>query len=80
MPRRPNARRGHYPPPRQTPPNWRALRIGPSFIKTGKAVLYPASELGLRNTSILILQTSRSLPLQEYASASPVDFAISASH
>jgi hypothetical protein len=25
--------------------NWRMLRIGPPFIKIGKAVLYPASEL-----------------------------------
>lgn len=28
-----------------TPRNWRAMRIGPSFIKIGKAVLYPVSEL-----------------------------------
>lgn len=25
--------------------NWRAMRIGPSFVKIGKAVLYPANEL-----------------------------------
>jgi hypothetical protein len=25
--------------------NWRAMRIGPSFLKIGKAVLYPVSEL-----------------------------------
>ena len=25
--------------------NWRALRIGPTFIKIGKAVLYPVDEL-----------------------------------
>jgi Helix-turn-helix domain len=25
--------------------NWRAMRIGPTFIKIGKAVLYPTSEL-----------------------------------
>jgi hypothetical protein len=25
--------------------NWRALRIGPSFMKVGKAVLYPVAEL-----------------------------------
>ena len=25
--------------------NWRAMRIGPRFIKIGKAVLYPVSEL-----------------------------------
>jgi hypothetical protein len=25
--------------------NWRAMRIGPSFLKIGKAILYPAGEL-----------------------------------
>lgn len=25
--------------------NWRAMRIGPSFLKVGKAILYPVSEL-----------------------------------
>jgi hypothetical protein len=25
--------------------NWRALRIGPSYVKVGKGVLYPLSEL-----------------------------------
>jgi hypothetical protein len=25
--------------------NWRAMRIGPPFIKVGKAVLYPLAEL-----------------------------------
>lgn len=25
--------------------NWRAMRIGPSFVKIGKAVLYPIDEL-----------------------------------
>jgi hypothetical protein len=25
--------------------NWRAMRIGPTFVKIGKAVLYPATEL-----------------------------------
>ncbi len=25
--------------------NWRSMRIGPGFIKVGKAVLYPISEL-----------------------------------
>ncbi|AZO68009.1 DNA-binding protein [Mesorhizobium sp. M6A.T.Cr.TU.016.01.1.1] len=27
--------------------NWRSLRIGPSFIKIGKAILYPSPELDL---------------------------------
>lgn len=25
--------------------NWRAMRVGPSFVKIGKAVLYPIREL-----------------------------------
>jgi hypothetical protein len=25
--------------------NWRSLRIGPSFVKVGKGVLYPLGEL-----------------------------------
>jgi hypothetical protein len=25
--------------------NWRAMRIGPAFLKIGKAVLYPVAEL-----------------------------------
>lgn len=25
--------------------NWRAMRIGPAFVKVGKAVLYPINEL-----------------------------------
>ena len=25
--------------------NWRAMRIGPAFVKIGKAVLYPVREL-----------------------------------
>lgn len=25
--------------------NWRAMRIGPPFVKIGKAVLYPVAEL-----------------------------------
>lgn len=25
--------------------NWRAMRLGPSFVKIGKAVLYPIDEL-----------------------------------
>jgi hypothetical protein len=25
--------------------NWRSMRVGPSFLKIGKAVLYPVEEL-----------------------------------
>jgi hypothetical protein len=28
-----------------TPPTWRAMKIGPPFIKIGKAVLYPIDQL-----------------------------------
>ncbi|CAN7148690.1 helix-turn-helix domain-containing protein [Bosea sp. LjRoot90] len=49
--------------------NWRAMRIGPSFIKIGKAVLYPVSELDRWDKSNLVIcRPSRSLPL-EYAPA-----------
>jgi hypothetical protein len=27
--------------------NWRSIRIGPAFVKVGKSVLYPASELDI---------------------------------
>lgn len=50
--------------------NWRAMRIGPSFIKIGKAVLYPVSELDRWDESNLVVcRPSRSLSLGEYASA-----------
>ena len=46
------------------------MRIGPSFIKIGKAVLYPVSELArCDNSNLVICRPSRSLPLEEYASA-----------
>ncbi|WP_315774035.1 MULTISPECIES: helix-turn-helix domain-containing protein [unclassified Bradyrhizobium] len=25
--------------------NWRAMRVGPAFVKVGKAILYPVGEL-----------------------------------
>lgn len=49
--------------------NWRAMRIGPSFIKIDKAALYSASELDRCDRSNLVVcRTSRSLPLEDYAS------------
>ncbi|RXT57705.1 DNA-binding protein [Bosea sp. Tri-44] len=46
--------------------NWRAMRIGPSFIKIGKAVLYPVSELDRWDKSNLVTcRPSRSLSLAE---------------
>jgi hypothetical protein len=35
--------------------NWRPMRIGPSFIKIGKAVLYPISELDRWDKFILVI-------------------------
>ncbi|HEY3910185.1 MAG TPA: hypothetical protein VGM07_09880, partial [Stellaceae bacterium] len=35
--------------------NWRALRIGPSYIKIGKVPLYPAEELDRWDRSNLVL-------------------------
>ena len=49
--------------------NWRTMRIGPSFIKIGKAVLYPVDELDRWDKSNLVVcRRSRSLSLEEYAS------------
>jgi hypothetical protein len=50
--------------------NCRTMRIGPSFIKIGKAVLYPASELDRWDKfNLVVRRHSRSLSLEEYASA-----------
>ena len=32
--------------------NWRAMRIGPPFVKIGKAVLYPVAELDVWDQKI----------------------------
>ena len=48
--------------------NWRSMRIGPSFIKIGKAVLYPLEELDRWDRrNLVVCRPSRSLPLQEAA-------------
>ena len=50
--------------------NWRTILIGPSFIKIGRAVLYPVSELDRWDKSNrVVCRPSRSLSLEEYASA-----------
>ncbi len=50
--------------------NRRAMRIGPSFIEIGKAVLYPVSELDRWDKSNLVVcRPSRSLSLAEHAPA-----------
>jgi hypothetical protein len=46
------------------------MRIGPSFIKTGKAVHDPVSELdGWDKSNLVVRRPSRSLPLEKYAPA-----------
>ena len=44
--------------------NWRSKRIGPSFIKVGKAIPYPRDELDRWDRSNLVLcQRTLNLPL-----------------
>jgi len=46
--------------------NWRAMRIGPAFIKLGKAVLYPVSELDAWDQkNMVICRASRSSQMHE---------------
>jgi hypothetical protein len=46
--------------------NWRSMRIGPSFIKIGKAVLYPLEELNRWDRRNLVTcRPSRSLRIEE---------------
>ena len=35
--------------------NWRAMRIGPAFVKIGKAVLYPVRELDAWDQKNLVI-------------------------
>jgi hypothetical protein len=40
--------------------NWRAMRIGPAFVKIGKAVLYPVDELDAWDQqNMVVCRTSR---------------------
>ena len=46
--------------------NWCSLRVGPSFIKIGKAVSYPLEELDRWDRrNLVICQPSRTLPFRE---------------
>jgi hypothetical protein len=46
--------------------NWRSMRIGPSFIKIGKAILYPLNELNhWDRRNLVTCRPSRSLPVEE---------------
>jgi hypothetical protein len=48
--------------------NWRSMRIGPSFTKIGKAVLYPLEELDRWDRrNLVVCRPSRALPLEEAA-------------
>lgn len=44
--------------------NWRAMRIGPNFVKIGKAVLYPSSELDAWDQkNIVMCRTSKRMDM-----------------
>ncbi|MFC3323663.1 DNA-binding protein [Mesorhizobium cantuariense] len=46
--------------------NWRCMRIGPLFLKIGKAILYPSSELDRWDKSILVVcRSTRKLPFDK---------------
>lgn len=46
--------------------NWRAMRIGPPFVKIGKAVLYPISELDAWDQKNMVsCRVSRRLTLSQ---------------
>ena len=46
--------------------NWRAMRIGPAFVKIGKAVLYPVGELDAWDQkNMVICRASRSSRMPE---------------
>lgn len=44
--------------------NWRAMRIGPAYVKIGKAVLYPIEELEKwDNKNIVVCRASKRLAM-----------------
>ena len=46
--------------------NWRSMRVGPSFLKVGKAVLYPLEELDRwARRSLIVCRPFRSLLVDE---------------
>jgi Helix-turn-helix domain len=46
--------------------NWRSMRIGPSFMKIGKAILYPLEELDRWDRrNLVVCRPSRSFSLEE---------------
>ena len=46
--------------------NWRYMRVGPSFLKLGKAVLYPLEDLERWDRrNLVVCRPSSSLPIKE---------------
>jgi hypothetical protein len=45
-----------------TPRNWRAMKIDPSFLKIGKAVLYPVVELEAWDRKNLVICRATRMP------------------
>jgi len=46
--------------------NWRSMRVRPSFLKVGKAVLYPREELDRWDRrSLIVCRPFRPLPIDE---------------
>ena len=46
--------------------NWRAMRLGPGFIKVGKAVLYPVEQLDAWDQKNMVTcRASKTLPVRE---------------
>ena len=44
--------------------NWRSARIGPAFVKIGKAILYPVEELDAwDHKNLVACRASRGLPM-----------------
>jgi hypothetical protein len=43
--------------------NWRSMRIGPGFIKIGKAVLYPTEQLDAWDQKNLVICRSHRPPI-----------------
>jgi len=59
--------------------NWRSMRIGPSFIKIGKAILYPLEELDRWDRrNLVVCRPSRSFALEEAVERHVTDQAVSA--
>jgi hypothetical protein len=59
--------------------NWRSMRIGPSFIKIGKAILYPLEELDRWDRrNLVVCRPSRSFTLEEAAERHVPDQPVSA--